>query len=251
MKSLAALLLPNLALWGLLLGLLLTRSRRGGFWLRGCALALVVLSVPALPRATLGLWSLGPVLSAPDTVDGVVVFAAGIGGTAEYGYWPSGASMRRATVGASVAGAMGVPLLITGGGRGDLPSEASVIASALKFNGETILEETARDTWENAVTIAAIARENEWRGFVLVTDGRHGRRAAASLKAIGAPIVGFQPASTPSDFSWLDAVPSVQGLAAWRAVGYEVAASLSYAIKGRIDMGDLWGAVSVPRHGAN
>jgi uncharacterized SAM-binding protein YcdF (DUF218 family) len=256
MTSLASLILPNLAFWGLMLGLFIWGWRvdgRGMFgqglagrWTRACMVALFVLSIPALPRAALVLWTADYPPRPGVAPDAVVVFSAGIGGAPEVGYWPSGASMRRATLGARLARTHDVPLVLSGGGEVDLPSEASVIADALGYDGVVVLEEEARNTWENAIHMVDLARARGWNALLLVTDARHGRRALASLAARGAPVIGFAAASDPFRFSWTDAVPSVQGLAAWGAIGYEVAATASYIAKGRISVGDVLGGWSRP-----
>lgn len=237
MKSFIAYLLPNLALWALILGLLMGPRGRGGRLLRLAATALLVLAIPLLPETAARLWGAAPYQD--EKPDVVLVLAAGVGGDAELGVWPTDESSRRAAVGVATARRFGVPLIYSGGATGLADrSEASVMRDFFPYEGHTILDEAALSTWESAPAVVDILAAENLSRVLLVTDSRHGRRSLAVMAKAGVPVVGFQNARRPPAFSLDDLVPSISGLATWRIVGYELAGTLYYALKGRLDIVD-------------
>lgn len=249
MKAVAALIIPNIGLW-----LVFAAAAFG--WIRygrpvrhralfAAAIVLFALSFPVGPRLAAEAWRLPvPDVPWPTPAAGTAIFVFG-GGIASDGYgrfWPSDASMRRASVGRYAAAGSGVPVMVSGGpSRDGWPTEAQVIAEMLAADGiRAIRDDTARNTWDNALAARNAMDRHGWTSVYAVTDVIHGRRALACLRAVGVPIAGFRAPRTEAGLSALDFIPSVQGLALWGNVGYEVSASLVYVLKGRIALSDLY-----------
>lgn len=243
MTLLAASLLPNLALWAVLivgLVLVLTRGRR---WLALPILALGFLSLPIGPKLAASLWVLEERM--PERVEGLAVLVpgGGIAGPDALGrYWPRSAGVSRSMIGSALARANGLPLILSGGLTvTDGPSEARVMAGFLGSGIDPILEESARNTCETAEALPALLKRHGLRGVILVTDGVHLRRTRACLRAYGIETFGFVQADgrglamRASDF-----IPTAIGLARWRTVGYEVAGAGYYILRGWIRVGDLF-----------
>lgn len=91
-------------------------------------------------------------------------------------------------------------LVFSGGVVGPPPAEALVmrdLAVTLGVDGERILiEDVARNTFENAVYSGRIIRERNWRRVVLVTDSFHLPRAAFIFRRLG---IEVEPVGIPHD----------------------------------------------------
>lgn len=242
MKLLAASLLPNLALWAVLivgLVLVLTRGRR---WLALPILALGFLSLPIGPKLAASIWVLEERM--PERVEGLAVLVpgGGITGPDALGrYWPRSAGVSRSMVGSALARANGLPLILSGGRTvTDGPSEARVMAGFLGTGIDPILEESARNTCETAEALPALLTRHGLRGVILVTDGVHLRRTRACLRAYGIETAGLVPTDKDNrTVRVFDFVPMVVGLARWGTVGYEVTGAGYYVLRGWIGPGDL------------
>lgn len=256
MKGLAALILPNLAFWGLIVVVALRRVRaleKGRIRMIELALLLLVLlALPIGPKLAAEAWRVAPFDASDPTSDQpasdqlasdqvVLIFGGGIATDGLGNYWPSPASRRRASVGFHLAQDRDLPVFLSGGpSRKDGPSEAAVMALLPEAEGLVLLlDEDSLSTWENALAMRAAQSAQGWDGIIAVTDGRHARRALASLKAAGVPVAGLRTPVRGFSVNGWDFVPSINGLAAWGGVGYELAASLSYILSGRIDLQDL------------
>ena len=253
MKSFGADILPNLALWGVLLGVLFLCIRQG--WRRGnlllklSALLLLVLSLPVSSRVATEFWAVVPQeinASQPPQNMAVLVFGGGLGADDHGNVWPSGNSLTRGFEGARLATQLGAPLLITGGtphGKG--VSEADTIAEFLTSKGfpdRIYREKNSINTWENAVNSLAVLQQNGWAGVYAVTDIVHARRAIACLRAAGFPRVLFWPAgvlSAPA-IGATDFLPTVSALSRWRILSYEISAVAYYVLTGRIEVSDIF-----------
>lgn len=250
MKAVAALIIPNIGLWLVFAAAAFAWMKRrrplGNRALFAAVGILFLLSFPVGPRLVADLWRL-PVPEAPwpPAAAGTAVFVFG-GGIETDGYgrfWPSDASMRRASVGRLAAMGSGVPMMISGGpSRDGWPTEAKVIADMMAAEQFPVIrDDTARNTWDNALAARDAMTRYGWTSVYAVTDVMHGRRAIACLRAAGIPIAGFRAPIPETGISVVDFIPSVRGLALWGGVGYEISASIIYVLKGRIALSDLHG----------
>lgn len=246
MKTLAAELIPNLLLWSVFIG---------AFWaprprlLRPLAVLLTVAAIPAVPGGLSALWAVDAAEAeglSPAPAGAVMVFGGGIEGGPSLGYYPNTGTMRRAAAGAALAARYDLPLFVSGGRTlDDAPAEASVAIAHLRALGRTgvmVADDTARNTWENALAAKAALARHGWTGVIAVTDAGHARRARACLRAAGVPVVAMVvPQITPRDTILLERLlPRVGGLQAWRGPGYEIAAAAVYVATGRIGFADLF-----------
>lgn len=100
-------------------------------------------------------------------------------------------------------------LLVSGGIVGPPPAEAHVMgemAVALGVDpGAIVLEDQARNTFENAVYAGRIIRQRGWRKVVLVTDGFHVPRARYVFSSLGVDVAidGVPRSAATSRANWL------------------------------------------------
>jgi uncharacterized SAM-binding protein YcdF (DUF218 family) len=253
MKTLGADILPNLALWGVFLGVLLLGIRqgwgRGNLLLKLSALLMLILSLPVSSKIAADIWALEAQngdMSQPPPNMAVLVFGGGLG-TDEHGnVWPSGNSLMRGFEGSRLAARLSAPLMITGGApHGKGVSEAETIAEFLNSKGfpdRIYIEKNSVNTWDNAVNSYAIFQQKGWAGVYAVTDMVHSRRAVASLRAAGFPRVHFWPAGVKpaTGVGAADFLPTVSGLSRWRIMSYEISAVAYYVVVGRIGFADIF-----------
>jgi uncharacterized SAM-binding protein YcdF (DUF218 family) len=95
-----------------------------------------------------------------------------------------------------------VRLVIPTGGIGrHPPSEAAVAARMLREAGvpeeAILLEEEARNTWESARLVAAMARRRGIRSVLVVTDPLHCVRTVGAFRAEGVPACASPVYSSP------------------------------------------------------
>ena len=147
-----------------------------------------------------------PTTDAPDPPDAVLVLGAATVGPGV----PGPALRRRLEYGVGLFFRRDARyLLVSGGIVGPPPAEAHVMgemAVALGVDpGAVVLEDQARNTFENAVYAGRIMRRRGWRTVVLVTDGFHVRRARYVFSQLGLDVaVEAVPRSpTTSRASWL------------------------------------------------
>ena len=161
------------------------------------------------------------------------------------GYWrPSSESMRRIGLAAAMQTRLGIPLLITGGKlREGGISEARIVADAHGFKpGQVWLDESARNSHENARALAVRLRELQINRVLLVTSLTHVPRMAASLRANGLNVFAMPvPAPGIQKFGWRDLVPSNRGLALSRAASQVYGGLALYLIRGWISLRNLVG----------
>ena len=129
------------------------------------------------------------------TADAVVVLGAALAAPGV----PGRVLHRRVRVGVDVVNASGAPFLVVSGGltlhppaeadvTRDLAIEAGVDADRI------VVEDQARNTFENAVYTGRIMRDRGWDRVVVVTDAFHMRRALFVFRTLGlvaqaAPVV--------------------------------------------------------------
>jgi uncharacterized SAM-binding protein YcdF (DUF218 family) len=134
--------------------------------------------------------------------------------------------------------------LITGGSlREGGIFEARIVTEACGFApGQVWLDESARNTHENARALAVRLRELKIDRVILVTSLTHVPRMAASLRANGL-IVFAMPVPAPGiqNFGWNDLVQNNKGLALSRAASQVYGGLALYLFRGWISLGDLIG----------
>jgi uncharacterized SAM-binding protein YcdF (DUF218 family) len=85
-------------------------------------------------------------------------------------------------------------LLLSGGIVAHPPAEAVVMRSLALARGvpeaALIVEDRARNTFENALYCGRIIREQDWRDIVVVTDGWHLGRALYVFRRLGLSVTG-------------------------------------------------------------
>jgi uncharacterized SAM-binding protein YcdF (DUF218 family) len=85
-------------------------------------------------------------------------------------------------------------LLVSGGIVGPPPAEAEVMRDLAIARGvpaeRIVVEDKARNTFENAVYSGRIARDRGWQRLAVVTDGFHMRRALYVFHRLGLPAEG-------------------------------------------------------------
>jgi|GEM_PF-767477 uncharacterized SAM-binding protein YcdF (DUF218 family) len=215
------------------------------------ALLCTVLSLPVGPHlvARLLVPSDVPVLtvqgseglSAGGRTDVFIAVFSGGAYEAQPGVWlPSSTSVRRVLSALPVAARLNLPLAISGGSvTATAPAEADVIADRLTLPPGTVLDRSARNTYENGLGFARLAGSRGWTGAVVASDYMHLRRAAACLRAAGLQPTALLPATMPRRLGLLDIVPNPASFGLWRAVSREVAGIAFYLAAGRIGWEDL------------
>jgi uncharacterized SAM-binding protein YcdF (DUF218 family) len=240
-KLLAALILPPagplvLAIAG---ALALRRWPRFGNVMLWTGLA-VLLALSLGPVSGLLLWLANdsPVVRLDEarTAQAVVILGGGVRRDApEYGGDTLGRlSLERVRYGAKLARETGLPVLVAGGTVfGDTATEASLMRAALEreFNVPVRwVEETSRNTHENARFSAAILKRDGVKRVVLVIHGFDIRRARAEFTDAGLEVV---PAPTVVPHfaiaSPLDFLPSLSALQGSYYALYEL---LANAVRG-------------------
>ncbi|WAC71827.1 YdcF family protein [Roseateles sp. SL47] len=123
------------------------------------------------------------------------------------------------------------PLLFTGGtGRAAKPGQPSEAALADRLAREQFgfeprwLEDRAFDTRENALYSAQMLQGTGVRRVLLVTHDLHMRRSLRAFRAALPPDIELIPAPiglSGEGLEWRDALPSADGIARARYLGYE------------------------------
>lgn len=245
-KAVAALVLPpggnvvlgfaGLALW--------RRSRVLAATLLAIAIAtLAVLSLPVVADrlyASVETFEARPP-GAPvaEDVGAIVVLAGGRMPAPEYGgETVGGASLERLRYGARLHRETGLPLLLSGGRVYDeAASEAALMRAVLVEELATPvrwLEESSRNTAENARASAAILAAESIRGIVLVTHAAHMPRAVRAFEEAGLAVhaapTGFRGAGDgPGKIT--DWLPGADALELSRAALHEHLGSLWYVLR--------------------
>jgi uncharacterized SAM-binding protein YcdF (DUF218 family) len=239
---LTALVLPPtgpllLALVGLLAA---RRGRKGGLRLAAACIVIALALGSHAMGALLARELLPPVapVQAADLqgVQAIVVLGGGVLPEApEYGEpQPHPRTLARLRYAVRLARQSGKPLAFAGGvgwaGRSGAPSEGAVARRVLQEDyglGLRWLDDTSRDTAENARRMAEIAGRDGIRRIALVTDATHIARATAAFRRAGFEVV---PAPTglmlPEESEVLEWLPSTRGLVACREVIREWLANL-------------------------
>ncbi len=124
-------------------------------------------------------------------VDAVVVLGAEVLGPDR----PSAAVRRRMTHGIEALARWHCDTLVVAGGVGPAGvSEASVMRRLALEMGvppqAVVVEESSRNTLQQAANVAAMAREQGWQSLILVSDRFHLPRACFLFRRMGVRVVG-------------------------------------------------------------
>ena len=242
------------ALWLLFLGLVLMRHRLGRALVIVSGVLLLVGSTPVVGGALLGLLESGAQTIDDEQAtatffDAIVAPLGGAYADPEGRWWPLPGSVERTVRGQQIQAATGLPLIIVGGIPSPTQTEPEVAAlqRVITLTPDTIVEATARDTFETARAIAQLLEDFDREGrsprVIIVTAGSHVRRMVASLRRFGVEAAAA-PAKHYADvriarYGWLDLVPSARGARLERRALHEGVAIGWYLVTGRIGLGDI------------
>lgn len=252
-----ALLLPPVPLLLLvLIGARLILPRRGlgwfiilvsvaGLWLGSCVGTAQLLTTLALkPPQPLSLSDIAELKGEARARKPVAIVVLGGGAEAlapEYGVANlRPVSLERLRYGAWLSRETGLPMAMSGGvgwgARPDSQAEAQIgarIASQELGRPLKWIEDTSRDTRENALRTVALLRADQINHIVLVTHATHMPRAVKLFEAAAGGTLRIQPApmglAKSNHDAWLDWVPSAIGFVKVSAVLHELAASTTGA----------------------
>ena len=147
-------------------------------------------------------------MPAPASVDGILV----IGGSIDsklFSRWPASGlnpAVARLYEAARLAKAypnarlldIGGPDFLDPGRRSEADEAADVLVAFGVPRARIEIERASRNTYENAVNAAAIARPKPGETWVLVTSAFHMPRAVGCFR-----VAGFAPLADPVDYRWL------------------------------------------------
>jgi uncharacterized SAM-binding protein YcdF (DUF218 family) len=108
---------------------------------------------------------------------------------------PGQALVRRLEHGVAVFFAQNAQhLLVSGGVVGPPPAEAHAMRDLARARGvpaeRIVVEDAARNTFENAIYAGRIIRDRGWARVILVTDAFHLRRALYVFRRLGLEVAG-------------------------------------------------------------
>ncbi len=223
-----------------------TRFGRAGRKIELFAIGALLLTVVPLT----GKLALFPLLhSVPRWQEGIQVGAVVVPTAGAYtdigGRWhPSFTSIQRVTLAVEIQSRLRIPLLISGGklGKGGV-SEAGVVAQNIGLLPDQVwLDETARNSHENALVIADQLLELKVNRVLLVTSLTHLPRMAACLRAEGVEVYSAPvPVPEIERFGWQDLIPSNRGLGLSVDASKVYAGLFLYFFRGWITPADLVG----------
>lgn len=245
---------PMPAVWLLLPGLIFMRRRLGRILLVVSGVSLLAGATPVAGGFFLGILERGAAAYDADATSGapfdaIVVPLAGAYEDPAGRWWPMPGSVDRTVRGQQIRDLTGLPLIVVGGAPipDQVEPEAVALQRVVALTPDTIVEATARDTFETARAVAGILEQIEGVGrpprVVVVTGGSHVMRMAASLRRFGITVAA-PPARRYADPRvvqniWLDLVPSARGARLTRRALHEMVAIGWYLVSGRIRVGDL------------
>jgi uncharacterized SAM-binding protein YcdF (DUF218 family) len=252
-----ALLLPPVPLLLLvLIGARLILPRRGlgwfvvilsvmGLWLGSCVGTAQLLTTLALkPPKPLSLSDIAELKDEARARKPVAIVILGGGAEAlapEFAVASlSAPSLERLRYGVWLSRETGLPMAMSGGvgwgAKADGQAEAQIgarIASQEFGRPLKWIEDTSRDTRENALRTVALLRADQINHIVLVTHGTHMPRAVRLFETAAGGAIRIQPApmglAKSNQAPWLDWVPSAAGFVKVSAVLHELVATTTGA----------------------
>ena len=245
---------PMPALWILLPGLFLLRRRLGRFFVLAGGGLLLVGTTPIVGNVLLGTLERGaPEFDAgvtpPQTFDAIIVPLAGAYEDPAGRWWPMPGSVARTVRGQQLQAGTGFRLIVIGGSPlpGQREAEAIALQRVITLAPDTVVEDTARDTFETARVVSELVKRphgtNRAPRVIIVTGGSHVARMAATLRRFGfdvtaAPSRRHEDARVVRNL-WLDLVPSARGTRRVRRALHEYTGIGWYLVTGRIRLRDL------------
>lgn len=134
------------------------------------------------------------------------------------------------------------PVVVCGGKRDKTEhgqSLAHVMRELLMRLGvaeeDIVMEETSRDTFENATATAGLLEPRGIRRIVLVTDATHMARAARSFRGQGSDVIPAPCNYRATQFAWRPTqfLPQARGARDMQAVCHEIVGTIDFWIQGR------------------
>lgn len=245
---------PMPAVWILLPGLFLLRRRLGRFLVLLGGGLLLVGTTPIVGGILLGALERGAAefdaaADPPETADAIIVPLAGAYEDPAGRWWPMPGSVDRTVRGQQLQAETGFRLIVIGGSPlpGQREAEATALQRVIMLGPDTVVEDTARNTFETARAVSQLVKTPEGSNraprVIVVTGGSHVARMAATLRRFGIDVMAppprrYEDARIAQNF-WLDLVPSARGA---RRVGralHEYTGIGWYLVTGRIRLRDL------------
>ena len=132
-------------------------------------------------------------------------------------------------------------VLVSSGDEGPFAREAHVLRQQLIDWGiapeRAVIDDQSRNTRENAVESARVARERGWKSILVVTSAFHMERALGCFRAVGLEVDalpvdqrGYDPARLSG--SWQSWLPRVGNLAQSTHALHEMAGRVIYRVRG-------------------
>lgn len=166
--------------------------------------------------------------------DAVFVLASGLQADGEF----SSSSMSRLIKGFEVIGEGWAPRLILSELREPHPryrDSASKLATSLGIEVDIVTVGPVRNTRDEAVAVAALAREKAYERVIVVTSPTHTRRASAALEAEGVDVISVSSQQVYYDFEKLsDPLETDNHLRAFRFILHERIGLVYYRSRGWI-----------------
>lgn len=222
---------PLCLIWLLLsfwLGRSLWRRRRGGLWLPALAWGLLTL-ISCTPLASLILADLEETFPAVKlaelaTADAIVCLG---GGTEPSDLEPTGFHLKtgadRLSTALTLASMQQTSSLVLGGGgyeqAGEMISEADALQAYcqkhLTLKSQILSLGVCSDTHDEALKVAALAKERGWKTVLLVTSAYHMPRSMVTFRKAGVPVSAvpcnyLSSLNRVGDLHWIH-LPSSQG----------------------------------------
>ncbi len=245
---------PMPALWILLPGLFLLRRRLGRILVLLGGGLLLVGTTPVVGNVLLGALERGaPAYDGdavpPESYDAIIVPLAGAYEDPAGRWWPMPGSVDRTVRGQQIQAETGFRLIVVGGSPlpGQREAEAIALQRVLTLAPDTIVEDTARDTFETARAVSALVKAPDGASrsprVIIVTGGSHVARMAATLRRFGLDVAAAPPGryedARIARNLWLDLVPSARGARRVRSALHEYTGIGWYLVTGRIRLRDL------------
>lgn len=252
-KFLSPLLYPlgwSLALWGLALAAYACGRHKAAGWAATAGAAVVLLaSNPLLSDALVGTleddYAALLAAEAPSADAIVVLGGLSLPPIAPRVHVEAGAAVDRLLYGVRLWKADKAPYMLLSGGVisslvGSDMTEGQRLRDLALLCGvdeeALVLEEDSRDTYENALYSAQIARSRGWSRLLLVTSAAHMRRAVAVFRAQGMHVLPA-PAdlrAVPKPLTMRRFMPQARALENTTAALHEYIGLLAYAARGRL-----------------
>jgi uncharacterized SAM-binding protein YcdF (DUF218 family) len=115
---------------------------------------------------------------------------------------------------------LNIPIIVSGGKASKNRSSAALIAKRFLIDlgvqeGQIVIEEKSRDTYENAKYIREICLKNGYKNPILITSASHMKRSLLSFKKVGTDVTPY-PANfktkSINEYRWHNYLPRSSSL---------------------------------------